>query len=195
MSTRSTLMIWIALSAVLGLGCSMAAEPSLESSPLFKPATVMDVRLASLESQLFQMAFSEFDSLKSRQQGTRFIPQQISAYYMKSASGKNIDIVARYRQAEPPFSQEQAKATCEAMIKWVRFHLGVGDAGVPFENGSKSRTSALHQFIQPSEPDAGQFEQEWAAVLDQQTVIVGVVASLSGIRSATATCQKPLVGS
>jgi hypothetical protein len=79
--TRSTRMICVALFGMSGLACGMAAEPALESSPLFKPATVMDVRMTSLENQLFQMTFSEFDTLKTRQQGTRFIPQQIAAYY------------------------------------------------------------------------------------------------------------------
>jgi hypothetical protein len=163
------------------------------TAPLSKPATAIEVGLSSLSGQLFQMAYSEYDVLKTRESGTRFIPQQIMAYFLKDPSGKNIDIVATTRGVNHDLTQEQATQRCQAMIKWVRFHLGVGDKGVPFENGSKFGSSALYSFLVPADVDYNEFEHDWAHVLDEQTMIMGNVGYIGSGTGPAAMCREPLV--
>ena len=190
---RTGLHSTLLLSGLLLCSNLAALAPKGGMAPLSKPATAIEVGLSSLSGQLFQVAYSEYDVLKTRESGTRFIPQQIAAYFLQEPSGKNIHIVATTRGADHELTQEQATQRCQAMIKWIRFHLGVSDKGVPFENGSKFGSSSLYQFLVPGDVDYDEFERGWSHVLDEQTTITALVGYIGPRTGPTATCQEPLL--
>ncbi len=183
----------IALASALLLAPAVNAAELGYPSPLLQPASSMDMQLLLLANQLFQTASSEIDTLHAREQQTRFIPQQFSAYYLQETSGLNLHILVTYRHATPDLPKQKADVMCEAMINWVRFHLGVKDSGVPFVNGSRFGTSSLYQFMTPSAGDPAKFEKDWAAALDKQTVVMAQVGYIGHGGGATAACTKPLV--
>ena len=177
----------LALLAAIASGAAIAAGDNYEE----RNATVIDTGLAYLSNQLFQMAYSEHDTLETRTfLETRFIPQKIAAYFLKEASGDNIKIVATYRHGERSLMKDDAQRQCQAMINWVRFHLGVKDDGTLIAYASEFDTSTLYQFVRAAEsmPD-----RNWARSLDSQTVIVGTVVPIVSVASGTATCRQPLV--
>lgn len=170
-----------------------AAEPQREQPMLSQAASVMDVGMAYVSNQLFQMAYSEQDSLGTREHGTRFIPQQVSAYYLKEESGKHIHIVATYRHADPGLSKEGTDKACRGMINWIRFHLGIKDNGTPIAHASPFGSSTLYQFIGASDVDVDEFGKQFAHALDAQTIVIGNVGYIGSGPGRTATCNDALV--
>jgi hypothetical protein len=181
----------VSLATVL-LVSSARADQAVGTSPLERTASVMELGTLYLSGQLFQMAYSEHDALKTREQGTRFIPHQIASYYLPEPSGKNIHIVATYRSADPSLSKQGAQKICESMIRWVRFHLGIKDDGSPIGHASKYGSSTLFQFITSSDVDLDVYEKDWALALDKQTIVIGNVAAVGQTSSSPAMCKMPL---
>jgi hypothetical protein len=182
----------VASLATVLLSASARADQAIASSPLERSASVMELGTLYLSTQLFQMAYSEYEVLKNREQGTRFIPQQVASYYLPEPSGKNIHIVATYRSADPALTKQGAQAICEGMIRWVRFHLGIKDDGSPIGHASKYGASTLYQFITPSDVDLDAYEKDWSLALDKQAIIIGNVAAAGQTRSSPAMCKMPL---
>jgi hypothetical protein len=191
MRTRVVAASVASLVAVL-MSISGRADQGIATSPLERTVSVMELGTLYLSGQLFQMAYSEYDALQKREQGTRFIPHQIASYYLAEPSGRNIHIVATYRSADPSLSKQGAQAICESMIKWVRFHLGIKDDGSPIAHVSKYGSSTLYQFITPSDVDLDAYEKDWALALDKQVIVIGNVAAVGQTRSSPAMCKMPL---
>jgi hypothetical protein len=169
---------------------ALAAPPTVESL-LNHKASTLDVGLLGLATGLSQTAFGEYDSLKTRRMETRFIPQQVYAYYLPEPSGQNIHIVANYANADKSLSKQDVQDICNGMLRWVRFHLGIKDNGKPIAHATRYGSSALFQYMRPGEVDPELYEKELAFELDKQTILIGDVSFVGGA-GPTAFCKMSL---
>jgi hypothetical protein len=178
---------------LLGLSPALAAaaDDPLDAIPS------LHYDLLRISFELSQSAGAEFEATRERTiYRTRFIPTGISAYSYPEDGRTRVIILAKYTHAGSITTNEEAKLSCERMIHWVRFHLGVKDGGdALIAYASDFPTSNLHRWVRPRE--GATVDASLAAALDAATVVLGSVNNIGGggrgNEPGIASCKQPLV--